>query len=276
MRVLVIGAGNVGAEVARHLTARGDHVVATTTTTSRVPEVEAVASEAVVLVGADRRAVAEAADGSDAIVVTVSPPVSKAMTADQREASYREVLAETCRSAIAANARTIFLSSISVYGDAADEITEDSPLARDADPSARWFAAAEDAVLASPDGAVLRAPDIYGHPNDIDFTTRVRYAHSHFGGSVPFSAGATFNRLHHLDAVGAVVHLLDRGLAGVFNVVPPAIWGCNSHVFDRLAAEAGLDGLEFRGELTTPEGPISSRRLVESGFVFGHVEESVE
>ena len=276
MRVLVIGAGNVGAEVARHLTDRGDHVVATTTTPARIPEVEAVASEAAVLIGADRDAVAEAAAGSDAIVVTVSPPVTKAMTADQREASYREVLAATCESAADANPRTIFLSSISVYADAAGEITEATPLARDGDPSARWFAAAEDAVLASPAGAVLRAPDIYGHPNDIDFTTRVRFAHSHLGGSVPFAADATFNRLHHLDAVGAVVHLLDHGLGGVFNVVPPAIWGTNAEVFDRLAIQAGLPGLEFRGELATPTGVIYSQKLGDSGFEFSHIEEFVE
>ena len=276
MRVLVIGAGNVGAEVARHLTDRGDHVVATTTTPSRVPEVEAVATEAEVLLGSDREAVSRAAAGSDAIVVTVSPPVTKAMTADQREASYREVLAATCENAVAANPRTIFFSSISVYGDAAGEITEETPLTRDRDPSGRWFAAAEDAVLSSPSGAVLRAPDIYGHPNDIDFTTRVRFAHSHFGGSVPFDAEATFNRLHHLDAVGAVVHLLDEGLSGVFNAVPPATWGTNGEVFDLLADQAGLAGLEFRGELATPTGAISSQKLVDSGFEFSHVEESVE
>ena len=277
VRVLVIGCGNVGSEVARRLTRRGDHVVGTTTRAERLDEVRTVAADAIVLRGLDRTGVLAAGADADVIVATVSPPVAQAMTPEQRSHSYREVLVDTAVNATATGKPVVFLSSISVYGEGAGNgpVSEDTALTTIDDPAARNFIAAEDAVLVSSGGCVLRAPDIYGHPNDIDFGTRVRFAHQYMGGSVPFASEARFNRLDYRDAAEAVVHALDRGLTGAFNVVPDHAWGTNGEVFGRLAADAGLDPLEFRAEIWTPLGPIDSSLIESTGFTFRHIQEEI-
>ena len=96
MKLLILGAGNAGLEVASRARARGWQVVATTTRESRLSELLEFADEARVVLGADRAAVAEAASGCDAVLVSVSPPIMQARTAEEREASYRQVLVESC------------------------------------------------------------------------------------------------------------------------------------------------------------------------------------
>ncbi len=276
MRVLVVGAGNVGSEVARMLRTAGHEVTGTTTRRERLAEVEQAAGEAIILDGADPGAVARAAAGSDVVIVTVSPPVSGAMTPEQRAVTYRSVLVGTCSHVAEVADWVVFLSSISVYGQAGDGIvTESSPITDTHEPAVVNFRGAEVAVLAASGGCVLRAPDIYGHPNDIDFATRVRFAHEYMGGSVPFAADARFNRLHHVDAARAVVHAVDARLVGTYNVVPDHDWGTNREVFDRLAAEQALAPLTFRDEIWTPRGPISSGRFEATGYSFERVEAAV-
>src|SRR6478736_2107717 len=171
MKLLVLGAGNAGLEVASRGKALGWEVVGTTTTESRVPEIEQFADRAVVLVGSDRAAVAAAAADADAVLVSVSPPVLRAATAEDRAATYEAVLVESCKSAAAACDRVVFMSSISVYGDGTKEsspfITEDTPRSTSTEPSTVFYSQAEDAVLANAGGTILRLPDIYGHPRDI-------------------------------------------------------------------------------------------------------------
>ena len=273
MRVLVIGAGNVGSEVARVLRRSGHEVTGTTTRAERLDEVRDAAGSALVLDGSDADAVASAAAGADVVVITVSPPVSGAMTPEQRAVTYRSVLVGTCTNAASVAERIVFLSSISVYGEGGDSVVdESSPIAKTDEPAVQNFRGAEVAVEGVAGGCVLRAPDIYAHPNDIDFTTRIRFAHEYMGGSVPFAGEARFNRLHYLDAAGAMVHAIDRELTGVYNVVPDHDWGTNREVFDRLATDQDLGSLEFRDEIWTPRSPISSAALVDTGFAFEHVE----
>ncbi len=275
MRLLILGCGNVGLDVARQLNARGDSVVATTTRSERLPELEAVAERAVVVRGADRAAVAAATEGCDAILVSVSPPVAQAGTVEQRQQSYHDVLVASNLSAASASDRVIFCSSLSVYGDGRQEpgelITEETPRTTDTDPSPVCFGQGEDAALSVPGGAVLRLADVYGHPRDIDFTSRVKLAHQYMGGSVPFAAEGRLHRVHVEDVAGGVIHVLTHGLTGVYNCVPdlePA--PTNGEAFDALADAADVPRLEFRGEMATPVKPISSAKLRATGFTFQH------
>ena len=112
MKLLVLGAGNAGLEVAARGKALGWQVVGTTTTQARIAEIEQVADRAIVLVGSNRLAVQDAAADVDAVLVSVSPPIMGATTIEGRAASYEAVLVQTCLSAAAANDRVVFMSSI--------------------------------------------------------------------------------------------------------------------------------------------------------------------
>lgn len=272
MRYVIIGCGNVGMELARRWTAAGHRVTGTTTTGARVPELKEVCSDAVVLRGSDRTAVEQAVHGADAVVLTVSPRITRSFDAAQRVEEYADTFVASARTAASVHPRVIFTSSISVYGaGSGPEVDESSPTTDDPDASPQGFIAAERAVLATPRGAVVRIPDVYGHPRDIDYPARVRFAHERLGGSVPFSAAALLYRIDYRDAAAALDFVVDRELTGIFNAIPDAsVPATNAEAFHAFCRDAGLPDLTFRGEIKTPAVPVTSARLRGAGFRFEH------
>ncbi|MET7394520.1 NAD-dependent epimerase/dehydratase family protein [Dactylosporangium sp. NPDC005572] len=271
MRYLIVGCGNVGMELGRRWTAAGHRVTGTTTSPGRVAEVGAVCSDVAVLRGSDADAMARAARDVDAVVLTVSPRISKAFDAADRVQEYADTLTASATVAAGVHPRVVFTSSVSVYGAGEGAtVAESSPLTRDDDASPRNFIAAEKAVLAA-GGAVVRIPDVYGHPRDLDYPARVRLAHELLGGSVPFDGDALLYRIDYRDAAAALDFVVTNGLTGVYNAVPDAtVPPTNRDVFSRICADEGWPDLTYRGEIKTPVVPISSQRLRGEGFAFTH------
>ncbi|OLT21634.1 hypothetical protein BJF79_15260 [Actinomadura sp. CNU-125] len=272
MRYAVIGCGNVGMELARRWVAQGHSVVGTTTSAGRVDELREVCSDVAVLRGSDRAAVAEATRGADAVVLTVSPRPSRSFDAAQRVGEYADTLTGSARAAVAVHPRVVFTSSGSVYGEGSGTVIDEAhPPTDDADASPRGFVAAEEAVLAAPRGAVLRIPDVHGHPRDIDYPARVRFAHEALGGTVPFAADALLYRIDYRDAAAALDFVVSEGLTGAYNAFPDAaVPRTNAEVFGELCAAEGLPELTFRGEIRTPVVPVTSAKLRAAGFAFAH------
>ncbi len=276
MKYLIVGVGLVGEAVAKMLMVEGHEVVGTTTTPAKVERLQAFCSEVAVLTGEEQDKIAVAAEGCDGIVMTVSPKFSRTTTPEDRLAEYERVFERTGRSVTAVHERCIFASSFSVYGDSGEgdgPITEDSPLSASQEPSAVYFQAAEKLVLANEQGCVLRFPDVYGGENDLDYGQRLGLAHKMMGGRVPFSGDALLYRLHCLDAARSIVHALRHDLVGAFNVclneqLPPT----NQAVFDRLAAEAGLEPLVFLSQIKLPSRPILADKIAATGFTFEYTD----
>lgn len=269
-RCLILGLGHVGKALAARLRSRGIHVIGTTTTPAKVEALKAHADDVHVARGTDAVRIGELALGCDAVVVTVAPNVRQARNREEREATYRDTLVASCESAARAHPRVLFLSSFSVYGDGGPgeaPITEETPVGNAIEPSARYYAQAERAVLASPQGAVLRLPDLYGAPGDLSFADRVRLAHEIMGGSGPFSADALLYILHFQDVVAATEHVLIKRLAGIYNVcVDERLPRRNAEVFDALCARQGLAPLRFLGQIKAPTRAISAARLRATGW----------
>ena len=278
MKVLVIGAGLVGTEVGTRLRELGHEVAATTTTPGKVEGLLEAFDEVVVLRGSDRDAVRAATAGRDAVVVAAGPNAQRAMTPEDRAASYREILVETAESVVGSSVGAaddapyvVALSSLSVYGTAADhlpEVTEDSPVTDSTDPSPTMFLAMEQVYL---DGAgdravVFRCGDIFG-AEDPPIEAKIGMAHQYLGGSVPFSADALFYRLAVEDAADAIVHALETRITGLHNLTHPEVPPTNAALFDAISAAQGLPALAYRNEIAAPTRPISVARLAESGFV---------
>jgi nucleoside-diphosphate-sugar epimerase len=274
MRVLILGAGLVGRELASRLTAKGHEVVATTTTPEKVAGLREVAAEVHVLRGVDTDAVAKAAAGADAVVVCVGPDARRAMSAEERRQTYDEVLVQTARSVVAAvpsTARVIALSSLSVYGDAADglpEVTEEAPLTDADDASPQCFQEMERVYLRH-GAVVLRCADIFG-ATDLPIAEKVRFAHTVLQGSVPFSGDALFYRVHVDDVLDAIEHALEGDLDGVYNLTHAEVPATNRERFDQISAELGFGPLAYRDELRAPAAPVSVARLAATGFATRH------
>ena len=240
MRYVVVGCGNVGMELARRWSAAGHHVVGTTTSAERTTEVGTVCADVVVLRGSDQAAVQRATHDADAVVLTVSPRISRAFDARDRVREYADTLTASATTAARVHPRVVFTGSVSVYGAGTGAvIDESSPLTDDNDASPRNFIAAERAVLSG--GAVVRIPDVYGHPRDLDYPSRVKLAHELLGGSVPFAPDALLYRIDYRDAPPHSTWWSPAGLAGVYNAVPDAVVPpTNREVFRRDLRGRGL------------------------------------
>jgi nucleoside-diphosphate-sugar epimerase len=278
MRTLIVGCGLVGKELARQLRAEGHYVIGTTTTPAKVQALQEVCDEVVVLAGGDTEKVHAAAAGADAIVVTAGPAAAQAMTVEQRQRTYRQVLVDTAESvaSVPGTPHIVMLSSLSVYGDAAnhlDIIDEDSPLTTSEDPSPARFQEAERTYLSAAPGrvTVFRCADITGG-EDPPIADKIRMAHQVLGGSVPFHDDALFYRVHMLDVVDAIKYVLVHDVVGVFNLthaeVPPRM----APYFDAISALDGLPPLTYRNELRAPTVPVSVDRLLATGFRFTHTQ----
>ncbi len=276
MRVLILGCGFVGKELARALRSEGHWVRGTTTTASKVEELQAICDEVVVLRGNDRQKVHAAAQGCDAVAVCAGPAAARAMSPEERKATYHEVLVETAEAAASApvSGPVVALSSFSVYGDAANglaSVDEDAPLTAADDASPACFQAAERVYLkeAGSRACIFRCADIYGG-EDLPIADKIKMAHQYMKGSVPFEGQALFYRVHVSDVVAAVKFALLHQLRGVYNLthaeVPPS---CQAY-FDAVGAQQGLPPLHFRNEIKVPAKPISTARLQATGFRLSH------
>ena len=269
-QVLILGLGHVGKALAQRLRQQGVRVIGTTTTPAKVDDLKAFADEVHVARGTDQERIVEIAQGCDAIVTTVAPNVRQARNREEREATYHDALVASCQSASAAHPRVLFLSSFSVYGDggAGDApIDEQTPVQNLDEPSARYYHQAEQAVLASEQGCVLRLPDIYGAPGDMSFAQRVKLAHEIMGGKGPFSDDARLYIIHFQDVVRAAEHALLEGLNGVYNVcVNDGVPKTNAEVFGELADRVGVPRLEFLNQIKAPTRKISADKLYATGW----------
>jgi nucleoside-diphosphate-sugar epimerase len=275
-QLLILGLGHVGKALAQRLRSAGVRVIGTTTTPAKVESLREFADQVEVVRGTDAARVREIAAGCDAIVTTVAPNVRQARNREEREATYRDALVASCESAVAAHPRVLFLSSFSVYGDGGegnDPITEEAPVSNRIEPSARYYSEAEQVVLGSGKGCVLRLPDIYGAPGDMSYEQRVRLAHQIMGGKGPFSADARLYIIHFLDVVAAAEHALLKNLTGIYNVCDNAtLPRTNAEVFNELCRRHGLAPLEFLGQIKAPTRKISAQKIYDTGYRPSHTD----
>lgn len=275
-KLLILGLGHVGKALAAQFRAEGVTVIGTTTTPAKVEVLKEFADQVHVVRGADAAKVKEIAAGCDAIVTTVAPNVRQARNREEREATYRDALVASCESAAAANPRVLFLSSFSVYGDGGPDtgpITEATPVGNTEEPSARYYGQAEQAVLKSGQGCVLRLPDIYGAPGDMSYAQRVKLAHEIMGGKGPFSDNARLYIINFQDVVAAAAHALRKNLTGVYNVcVDEGLPKSNKEVFDELCTRNGLPLIQFLNQIKAPTRKISAAKLYATGWKPAHTD----
>ena len=199
------------------------------------------------------------------------------MTPQERAATYDEVLVQTAHSVVAGvpgTARVVALSSLSVYGDAADgeaSVTEQSPLTKAADASPQKFQEMERTYQQAlgERAVIFRCADIFG-AGDPPIEAKVQMAHTVLGGSVPFSGDALFYRVHVDDVIDAVMFAIEHDLTGVYNLTHAEVPTTNRERFDAIGSSLGLPPLTFRDELKAPAAPISVARLADAGFVTSH------
>ncbi|MCC5825014.1 NAD-dependent epimerase/dehydratase family protein [Alkalimonas sp.] len=270
MHCFILGLGHIGKALAKALKQQGHRVSGSTTSPEKVAALSELVDAVHVLKGEESDKLRQAAAGCDLIIVTVAPNVRQTRTREERETHYHQVLELSCRHAAAACQRVIFLSSFSVYGDGGngtDPISENTPTANHDEPSSKYYQAAEQAVLQHRSGCVLRYPDMYGAPGDLDFPARVRMALDYFGGKTVFSADAPLYAIHFDDVVRSVLHAIEQQLSGIYNVCDnERVPYSNQQVFDAICRHHGWPELTYSGQILAPNRKISADKLYATGF----------
>ena len=263
MKVLVLGAGDLGTEAGLRFRAAGHHVTAW----RRRPEVlpTEFATHRVDLSNPDTALPAIDPD-TDTVVFTPAAP-------ERSEEAYRRTYLDATRRVFNALARDgvsprrfLLVSSTAVYGDAAggwvDEDTEVSPRTA----TARILAETEELVRSSAAAPViLRLAGIYG-PGRNHLITQVREGKARTPDKTVWT-----NRIHRDDAAAAIVHLctLEPTPAQLYLGVDHEPAGL-AEVQEFLAQSLGVP-LPVAGEAPVNRGGdrrLSNARLLSTGFRF--------
>jgi len=205
-KILIIGCGAIGAQLAQVLSANGHQV----TGLKRNPPKTEVGL--INYVTADITAMADLNDLAadfDTVYFIVSPD-------GRNEQSYRNIYQSGLNNLLkrfslaGANPQWIFVSSTSVYGQSQGEWVDEDSIAQPANVTSQLIRQAEQKLLASnADNIVVRFSGIYG-PGRESLLKMARQAPA-IQQHPPYFT----NRIHQQDCVGVLAFLLECRLAGV-------------------------------------------------------------
>lgn len=271
MKILVVGAQYTGLAAAQFWKANGHTLTVTTTRAARVPELQAVADDVLVLRGSDVEKMKAALRGHEAVLLSMAGGMVEkdgkvALDAD----AYADTYLGTARTVVAALTyapsvrHIIFFSSTSAYGDAGGQaiVSEDTPVT----PTSLFqqvYVDAEQALLQAvgPHICVMRTGNIYGPGRE--FSTQ---AAAMAGRTVPLDGDAGAMVVHRDDVVRAADFALKQNLSGLYNLVND-VTQSKREFFGIVCERAGLPAIEWK-----PFGAgiqqASNAKLKAVGFVF--------
>jgi nucleoside-diphosphate-sugar epimerase len=260
-RTLIIGCGYIGLPLARELVARGEAV---TGWVRSAKSAEELGDE-----GLARVITGSVAEEScwHGVTEKFDAVVHGASSGGGGAAAYREVYLEGVRqmNRHQPQARRIFVSSTSVYGQTDGAWIDESSLAQPASPTSQILREAEEESL-NANAIVVRAAGIYGPGRAMLFEKFRR------GDAVIEGDGTRWiNQVHQDDLVTALAHLLDAGIPGqIYNAADDTpvmlcdyyAW-CSETLHLPLPAHGPVDPNRKRG-LTNKR--ISNRKLRATGW----------
>ena len=230
MKVLVVGCGYVGERLADLLHESGVEVTGVTRSAESARHLAAVKPYPV------RAGDISGATGPGDLARDPAVVVHCASSGRGGAESYRQVYLEGCRRLLDAfpDARLIFCSSTSVYGQTDGSWVDEESCANPERETGRILLEAENLVLRR-DGCVARIAGIYGPGRSFVLKNFLEGQAVIEGGG----EGRWLNQIHRHDAARALAHLVTSNCGGVFNVAddhPLTQRGC----FARLAARFDL------------------------------------
>lgn len=238
--IAIIGCGYVGSALASALIDAGHDVVATTTSTGRIAELQSLGARAELLDVTDVDGLTAVLADRQAVYLTIAPK--------GRGAEYREVYLAAAQHLAVAVARTrvrrvIYTSSTRVYGQDDGSWVDESSPTQPRDKRGAILLDTENTLLGlgSANGdrvtvSVVRLAGIYGPGREPAARARALAGTRQPGGE------AYVNLIHRDDIVSALVALLDRRHHGVLNLSDDAP-ELRRTLYDRVVAQSGLSAI---------------------------------
>ncbi|MEG4116916.1 NAD-dependent epimerase/dehydratase family protein [Microcoleus sp. N9_B4] len=270
MKVAIVGCGYVGTATAKHLRGKSDcTVTATTTTATRVVELEGIAQRVAVLKGNDKEAMTAVLQEQDAVMLCVGAPNS-----DTYQESYLDT-ATTLVSVlqqIPTVKQVIYTGTYSVYGDRQGElVNEESPVAP-ANPNGEILAETERILLAASNPnlhvCILRLGGIYGPGREL-----VKIFGRWAGSTRPGRGEDATNWVHRDDVVGGLTFALENRLQGIYNLVGDVSLS-SGELLDRIFEANNLPKVSWDGSPSVRpyNARVSNLKIKAAGYQFIHPE----
>jgi nucleoside-diphosphate-sugar epimerase len=267
-QIAILGAGYVGKAAAKSWHDRGFRLTLTTTNPDRIPELQPLANQVLLLHGHDTAAVRSLLQNHTTLLVSLGA---------KRGNSYTEVYLKTARSIAAvidsapSLQHIIYTSSLAVYGNHhGDWVTESSPL-QPTNLNSSVLAETEQILLdlATPDRKVciLRLAGIYGPGRELE-----RILQPLAGTTQGGDGSDVANWVHRDDVVGAITFAHNDRLQGIYNVVNDTPLS-RSVILDWLCQKQGWEPVEWDPEQPNPRSTnmrLSNHKLKTAGYTFQH------
>ncbi|MEG4115616.1 MULTISPECIES: NAD-dependent epimerase/dehydratase family protein [unclassified Microcoleus] len=270
MKVAIVGCGYVGTATAKQLRGKSDCIVtATTTTATRVVELEGVAQRVAVLKGNDKDAMTAVLQEQDAVMLCVGAPNSD---------TYQESYLDTATTLVSVLKQipivkqVIYTGTYSVYGDRKGEVVnEESPVAP-ANPNGEIMAETERVLLAASNAnlhvCILRLGGIYGPGREL-----VKIFGRWAGNTRPGAGEDATNWVHRDDVVGGLTFALENRLQGIYNLVSDVSLS-SRELLDRIFEANNLPKVSWEGSPSVRpyNARVSNQKIKAAGYKFIHPE----
>ena len=270
MRVAIIGCGYVGSAVARRWYQNGDYVSVTTTTPSKKEQLQATASEVVVLTGDDLTSLKQLVADKEVVLLSVS--------AKQRTPqAYRQAYLETATNVVKAIREVggvrqlIYTGSYGLLGDQQGNIVDETVTPNPGSEYGEILAKTEQVLLSVPKTefktCILRLSGIYGSGRElIKIFSRI-------SGTTRSGKGEDYTNWVHLDdIVGAIAFAREKQLQGIYNLASEEVL-TTKEFFARLFEAHNMPSVTWDTSQTSNRSysmKLSSQKIKDAGYQFIH------
>lgn len=270
MRLAIIGCGYVGTAVARLWHGSGNEVTVTTTTPSKVAELEAIASKVVVLTGDDLASLQQVVKDQDVILLSIG---SKQRTPEIYRQTYLGT-AQNLLEAIKANPgvkQVIYTSSYGIINDQSGNSIDETVVPNPRDEFGEILYQTEQLLLnGSTIGlktCILRLTGIYGTGRElIKIFKRV-------AGTTRPGAGEHYtNWIHQEDIVRAIDFAQEQQLEGIYHLNSDELM-TTKEFFQRLFTAHDLPPVTWDSSQTSSRFynmKLSNQKIKDAGFKLVH------
>jgi nucleoside-diphosphate-sugar epimerase len=264
MKIAIIGCGYIGMACATQLRRLGHFVTGTTTSPSRIDELQHICDKTLLLNGDDLKGMIALVKEQDCVIVTV---------AAGRNGNYNETYLNTVETLTKALKRAptpqqvIYTSSTSVYGDNNGGLVEEDHPVAPVNSNGVVLCLTEQTLIAQkPEGidvCILRLGEIYGPGRDL-----ASHVHLSQKSPLPGTGKNLTNLIHRDDVVGAILFAIDMNLSGIFNL-------CNNvHVtreelYSTLCNKERLPQPQWNPAISSPHGAnkqVCNRKIQDAGY----------
>lgn len=270
MNVVIIGCGYVGKAVARAWKHQGLTVTATTTTPTRLAELESIAHQTIILKGNDEATLSRVLANQQVVLLSVGAPNKDA---------YEETYLQTAKTIAKVLPhcptveQVIYTGSYVVYGDRqGDWVTENTPIQPES-PNATILAETEQVLLGASHPSlkvcVFRLGGIYGPDREV-----VKIFRRAAGTTRPGDGKDASNWVHLDDIVGAIDFARVHQLQGIYNLVQtvPLTTG---ELLERVCTQHNLAPIQWDGTQASQRpynAKVSNQKLQATGYQILHPE----